>query len=418
MKVRIPKSCLLTVYPLDPHRHDWTYALVDMHVVGECAKNRVSNECATQATESFEARVFSDAEPGRNFLQIEAPPESNSHAVARSVHRLRSWLIGGSSSSSSSSSVSKASEYSSDKPTIDDMHSGSEKTGLYDCQVALHIGIPGRFDLDIEVAHGSVTLTDTFEGDVKIYSSSADIIANRLKSMYVDIDVSDDGDVCMNAVQGNLSLRSNHGLIDIGKVQGPAVRMITESSDVQVRALYADYSMIRSRDGTVRLGGAQGYTKIRTNEGNVEVAGADGRLDIESDCGDIEANLVVPKTVSMRSRKGDIAVGLPDHMVGNVLFEGGNQLNIDSDVDLIVDQHLTADDDSNSSSSPSDLPLSQGIVKGHVGVSQDDVSDDQFASVHARAPTGDVCVARQSWGAMLYGNGEKKKFPRWIQNES
>ena len=44
------------------------------------------------------------------------------------------------------------------------------------------------------------------------------------------------------------------------------------SITIEARALYAEYAILWSRDGAVRLRGAQGYTKVRTVKGDVEVA--------------------------------------------------------------------------------------------------------------------------------------------------
>jgi len=56
----------------------------------------------------------------------------------------------------------------------------------------------------------------------------------------------------------------------------------------------------------------------------------------------------------------------------------------------------------------------QGIVKGVIGA--DVAGEDERATVHARAPNGDVEVRRESWSpnaaASSGGNGEA--FPRWV----
>lgn len=374
LKVRLPTTCSVKIYPLDPHTHDWKRAQVDMHVLGETDDSFIAEESARQVTEQFNASVISDHEPGRSFIQLEAPPETTPTTLARNIHLLRGWIGG---------------PFRGERP-------------LFDCRIILHVGIPGRFDLDVEVADGAVSVDESFEGDVKIHTRRADVLIAKLKSMFVDIDV-DDGNISADVVQGNVSVRCMTGNIDVGRVQGPAVRMVTDVGDIQVRAMYADYAMMRSREGTVRLGCAQGYTKIRTVEGNVEVGGVEGRLDIESDAGDVEANLSVPHTVSMRSRYGDIAIGLSEAMKASFLFEGGKTVDIDKRVNFHA---LESDGDST-------------IVRGEVGaIGLDDRSGAGVGSVHARAPSGDVAVCRQGWGAGLYHSqdGKEESFPRWVEN--
>lgn len=372
LKARLPTTCSLVIHPLDPHTSDWTQAHVDMHVLGETDDSFISEETAKQVCESFEASIISDVEPGRNFIQLESSPDTTPTSLARGIHKLRSWL---------------GDPLRGEKP-------------LFDSRIIFHVYIPGKFDLDIELLNGNVIINDTIEGDIRITTKDANVISkSKLKSMYVDIDV-DDGDISLNGIQGNLSIRSGKGFVDISKIQGPCVRVISESGDVQVRALYADYAMFKSKEGIVRLGTAQGYTKIRTMEGDIEVAGVEGRLDIETDCGDVEANLSVPRTVTMRSRSGDIAVGLPDGITGCILLEGGVGIDIDDNVGF---RKVNEDGQ---------------IVKGRVGHGKENEQNhEQFASVHARAPAGDVSVSRKCWAAAtLYPSKEhdKQAFPRWV----
>lgn len=374
LKARLPTTCSLNVYPLNPHKHDWNEAFVEMHVLGEVDDSFISLETAQKVSSAFKAIVVADYEPGRNFLQIEAPVETTPTAFARSLHRLRSWL---------------GDPFRGERP-------------LFDSRIVFNVGIPGRFDLDVELSSGVIMVDGTFEGDVRVHTNDADVVFKKLKSMYVDIDV-DDGDISMDTVQGNVFVRSGAGNVDIGRVQGPSVKLISDSGDVQVRAMYADYGLVRSREGTIRLGGAQGYTKIRSIESSVEVAGVEGRLDVETDSGDIEAELSKPETVSLRSRWGDIALGLPEVLKGTVLFEGGNSVKIDDQVKVKKDESVTP------------------VIKGEVHLScsdNDAVTEKNMASIYARAPGGDLSVTRRPWSAKLYSllRNNKDSFPRWVEN--
>lgn len=67
-------------------------------------------------------------------------------------------------------------------------------------------------------------------------------------------------------------------------------------------------------------------------ESDIEVVSVEGRLDIETDCEDVEANLSVPKTVTMTSGTGDIAVGLPDGITGFIVPEVRICIEIDEEV--------------------------------------------------------------------------------------
>ena len=356
LKVRLPIKCSVNISPLDPHTHDWDEAKIGLDVLGETDEHFISEETANAVANETNINITSDYEPGRNFLQVEAPSESARTAFARAIHRLRAWIGG----------------------------PFRVQRDLFDSRVMLDIGIPGRFDLDVEIYDGSVTVSDTFEGDVKIQTSSADINVNKLKSMYVDLEA-DDGDICASTLQGNVSIRADKGNVDLGKVQGPSVKLTTDSGYIRASALYAEYAMLRTREGFIQLIGAQGYTKIRTVEGHVDVGGIEGRLDIESDAGDIDAKLSIAQMVSLRSRNGDITLGLPEELNAQVVIEGGANVEIDDDVRIAMSADVS----------------NPGIMKGCTGAvsmrSMEEIGDEGRACVYARAPNGEVFVRSHSW---------------------
>lgn len=366
LKVRLPIKCTVKISPLDPHNHDWNEAKIGLDVLGETDEHFISEETAKAVANETNINITSDYEPGRNFLQVEAPSESAQTAFARAIHRLRAWIGG----------------------------PFRAQRDLFDSQIILDIGIPGRFDLDIEIYDGSVIVDDTFEGDVKIQTSSADINVNKLKSMYVDLEA-DDGDISASTIQGNVSIRADKGNVDLGKVQGPSIKLTTDSGYIRTSALYADYAMLRTREGFIQLTGAQGYTKIRTVEGCVDVAGIEGRLDIETDAGDIDAKLSIAQMVSLRSRNGDISLGIPDDLNAQVLLEGGANVEIDDDVRITMSPDVS----------------NPGIIQGYTGVLNNvpQMIDQECASVYARAPNGEVFVRPHSWAGTGFPTFSKRE---------
>lgn len=353
LKARLPTNCTLKVTPSDPTTHDWASAKVDLHILPETDDSPMTDVTASQVADNLNLSVLADSEPGRNFLQIEAPRESTPTSIARGLHRLRAWLGG----------------------------PFRAKSPRFDSHVVIHAFVPGRFDLDLELAEGAVVVQNTFEGDVKILTEGADVTVEKIKGSYVNIE-SDDGDIHADVIQGNLSIRTASGDSRIGRVQGPSVALVSGSGNVRMRALYADYAMLRTREGAVTLSGAQGYTKVRTIEGDVEVAGVEGRLDVETDTGDIGANLSMPKMASIRSRTGDISLGLSHSITASLLLEGGSSIDLRDDVQLQEVPHAE------------DKKIMRGVVHALQRKSDE---EGTRASVHARAPQGDVSVKRQSW---------------------
>lgn len=363
MKVRLPTTATLRVTPLNPHKSDWTQAKVDLHVLPS-ENDHLTTAEAEKVQDALRLSVVSATEPGRSFVLVEAPQESTPTYFARTFHRVCSWIGG---------------PLRAYRP-------------VFDANIVIDAQIPGKFDLDLEVSSGAVTIDDVFEGDVKLLVSDAEVNINKLKGMYIDIEA-EDADISAGTIQGNLSVRTGAGDVDVGRVQGPSLKLVTGTGDIQTRALYADYAMVRSVSGTVRLNGAQGYTKVRTVEGDVEVAGIEGRLDVETDAGDVEASLAVPKTVSVRSRTGDIALGLPGGLSASLLVQGGGGITVDEEVGLRRDGE------------------EGGVVYGEVVTAGGDRRVLEHASVHARAPKGDIIVRRQSWGN---GSVSGEGFPRWV----
>ena len=366
LKVRLPTTCVVRISPLNPHVSAWDHARVDLSVLGETDDTFVDEETAARVSRALRLSVAADAEPGRAVLMVEAPPESVPTALARTVHMMRAWVGG----------------------------PFRAHRGIFDSRVIVDVALPGKFDLDVEVDAGGVEVDGAFQGNVKIQSGAADIAVNVLKSMYIDLE-SESGDVSGAVLQGNLSVRADNGRVNVGRVQGPSVRIVSACGDIEARALYAEYAMLRSRDGAVRLGGAQGYTKVRTVKGDVEVAGVEGRLDVETDSGDVEASLSLPRVVSIRTRRGDVRLGLPEDLKAEVMLEG-ETLDVQNGV----------------------LEREEGegkMVRGEMG--EGDGQGDR-GSVHARAPVGDVVVRKQSWQERMRSSpdGTKEEFPRWVSD--
>lgn len=380
LKARLPTACTLRVSAADPHAPGgWNAAQVSLRVEPHAGGKPISEEEARRVAAGFGMRVAGDYEPGKNFLLLETMRESGRASLGRLMHHVREWIGG---------------PFRDYRPQ-------------YDSNVVVDVRLPGKFNLDVEVLDGAVDLADTFEGNVKLSSDYANFNINRLKSMYIDIDAGE-GDVQAVVLQGNVSIRSVEGNIDIAKVQGPSFKLNTRDGDVQARAVYADYTCVRTSTGNVRLGGAQGSTNIRTTEGNVEVAGVEGRLAIETDTGDVEAQLSVPDGVSLRSRTGDIAIAVSPSLHSKIMLQAADPVDVQSGVTL---EH----------SSLGSMPGEDNgaTVRGWIGeTSTTDNETKNPRTIFARAPLGEISLAPGHWAAFtIPTTGTKEtassRFPRW-----
>jgi hypothetical protein len=405
LKVRLPTVCTLRVSALDPRTADggWDRAHITLHVEPHAGGAPISAEEASRVADGFGLAVVTDYEPGKNFLQLETLRESESDTIKRFVHVVRAWLGG---------------PFRASRPQ-------------YDSNVVVDVRLPGKFDLDLEVHDGAVEVADTFEGDVKIFTDHADVTVNRLKSMYIDIEAGD-GDVTACMLQGNASVRSRQGNIDIAKAQGPSVAINSREGDVQARAVYADYASVRTLSGSVRLGGAQGRMYIRTADGNVEVAGVEGRLDVETDSGDVEAQLSVPEKISLRSRVGDIAISVPPSLHAKLMLNASER-GIDVDPSLVIDEADLATKRSSRvhPSAPGKVSRparsKNAIVRGWLGVQGSSVvtsgirgaveanaKSDVPITLYARAPNGEITLNPGIWAGFATADPHSRtRFPRW-----
>jgi Putative adhesin len=380
LKARLPTVCTLRVGAADPHAAGgWGAATVSLRVEPHPGGQPISEAEARRVADGFGMRVVGDYEPGKNFLLLETVRESGSQSFGRLVHYVREWIGG----------------------------PFREYRPQYDSNVVVDVRLPGKFNLDLEVMDGVVDVLDTFEGNVKLTSEYANVNINRLKSMYIDIEAGE-GDIQAVVLQGNVSIRTVEGNVDIAKVQGPSFKLNTRDGDVQARAIYADYTSVRSNTGNVRLGGAQGNTNIRTMEGNVEVAGVEGRLQIETDTGDVEAQLSMPDAVSLRSRTGDIAIAVPPALAAKVMLQANELVDVRSGVSLdrTYSSGGAAGDERGSS------------LRGWIGeTSAADRDGIEPRTIFARAPLGEVSLAPGQWaGFKIPSAGTEEpapRFPRW-----
>lgn len=314
LRLRIRQACLLRVEVADVHTSPWDQAVVSLDVSptppggraedgggggdGKAAPRVMSADAAAAVSDDFGVHVYCDSE--RNTVTVDSEAESTPHWLARLVHQASSWVGG---------------PFRRANPSLD-------------AAITLTLTIPGKFHVDVELEEGTCTVDGTLEGNFRFVSPSADLVASRLKSGYVDIDAGD-GDVSAGVVQGHATLRTRAGNVDVGRLQGPFIGVHTGSGDIQARSVYATYASIRTVGGGLRLGTAAGNLHIRcSGEGEVEMGGVTGALDVETDEGDVEVQLAAPSRVAVASARGDVelAVGGDGAVSGvGVCLEAGGE---------------------------------------------------------------------------------------------
>lgn len=367
LKLRLPFTSTVKIAPHSPHTTDWTSAQVSLSVLGETDDTFISEETAQAVVARKRVAVSADRQRGHSYVRVEGVEEEGAvTSVARRLHQLRRWIGG----------VVKG-----------------EGT-LFDARVVVEVLIPGKFDVDVEVEDGGVEVREKIEGDVRIMSGNGGIDVDQVKGTYIDIE-SMEGDVKAGVLQGNLSVRSTDGIVELGRVQGPNVKVVCGGSDVRVNALYASRATICTREGSVKLEGAQGSTRIRTVGGDVQVKGVEGRLEVETDSGDVNVGLSVPEVVNVRSRSGDVTVGVAERKV-EMVAEAGAGVEVEEG----ILRNVVKED-------------SGKVVKGEV-VGE---GEEEIGSVYVRAPNGDVVVKWEEWGDGIGVNNRSKRSATWVVSQ-
>lgn len=417
LRLRIRQACLLRVEVADVHTSPWDQAVVSLDVSptppggraedgggggdGKAAPRVMSADAAAGVSDDFGVHVYCDSE--RNTVTVDSAAESTPHWLARLMHQASSWVGG---------------PFRRANPSLD-------------AAITLTLTIPGKFHVDVELEEGTCTVDGTLEGNFRFVSPSADLVASRLKSGYVDIDAGD-GDVSAGVVQGHATLRTRAGNVDVGRLQGPFIGVHTGSGDIQARSVYATYASIRTVGGGLRLGTAAGNLHIRcSGEGEVEMGGVTGALDVETDEGDVEVQLAAPSRVAVASARGDVelAVGGDGAVSGvGVCLEAGGEggvtladsvrlLRVGGDsrhsVRGVLQGGPAADTPAGAATGASPLPPipAAGLAAATAAAAEADAGAPAEAPhIWVRAAAGDVRLTTREWAASFVG-GEGAKPP-------
>lgn len=376
LRVRLPREADVRVSVLPPEEWSATHVSLDVSEPdgerGAAANTTaaaaaaasdgggVSEAALREATDAFGLRIFSDSVSGT--VTLEAPQLTAPQTFLEHLHRARQWVGG---------PLRPA-----PRPALDS-------------RFTLHVRIPGRMSLDVEMTAGTFTLTDgTLEGDFVLHSDTADTKVHRLKSMLVHVS-SKEGDIDVKHIEGNAELRSGSGNIDVERLNGLSASVETEEGAISVGALYSRRAWVRSSAGDILLGSVHGHTLVRAIEGYVSVESVDGDLEVETDAGDVSAFLSAPRRVQVLSRSGDVKLGVNED--ASAEFELHGPL-------IDVDKQLRPRD-----VSESEEECGGGGVVRSMLFCRGDNDDDGGANgaerghVSAFARQGEVRVLRQTW---------------------
>ena len=153
--------------------------------------------------------------------------------------------------------------------------------------------------------------------------------------------VSEDGDISLQSLAGNIVVLSADGDISADRLTGD-VHLETEDGDVAVRAVSGQVLVARSEDGDISLGDldaesievhttdgdihgkrvAGGTIDVRTEDGDIVVDAVAGALAAQTGDGDIHVSIERLADTSLRTGDGDITIRAKESLAADLDLHG------------------------------------------------------------------------------------------------
>lgn len=114
----------------------------------------------------------------------------------------------------------------------------------------------------------------------------------------------EDGDIFLADMHGNIVLNSSDGDIELGAIRGEELSIETSDGDITVDALEVT------------------RTDIRTSDGDIDIRSAVGDVQATTSDGDIRLHLRQGADVRLRTSDGDITIYAPATLAAEIDFDG------------------------------------------------------------------------------------------------
>lgn len=215
-----------------------------------------------------------------------------------------------------------------------------------DANVVLQPGSPGKVDVEVEVAshdldraleryrdmefsieaHGNTVTVHAAKPHSRWrwrYSSYVITVKVSLPEDFnVDIET-DDGDINVAALEGNLLLHTSDGDIHIGQANSPRVRIDTSDGNITLGEIRGPDVQIETSDGKIQAAGLWGADiDIRTGDGDILIDALSGGLNAMTNDGNIHVRIDDLASTTLRSADGDITVIAATTLAANVDLHG------------------------------------------------------------------------------------------------
>jgi len=187
-------------------------------------------------------------------------------------------------------------------------------------QITLLVTLPERYNVDIVTSDGDVHV-ERLIGEATLKTSDGDVKVDKLEGPLV-VHTSD-GDVRILDVVGETSVVTSDGEIDVRNASGPEALFRTSDGDISVDALTAETIELHTSDGSIRVGRIEGRDMIaRTSDGDLDMESVSGSLEAATGDGSITVGIERLDSLDLETGGGDIEITGNARLAADVRLRG------------------------------------------------------------------------------------------------
>jgi len=176
--------------------------------------------------------------------------------------------------------------------------------GWNSSHLRFEITVPSQYNADLHTSGGDITVHGTVNGKVSGATSGGNVKLEDVKGGRVDLSTSG-GDMTTGDVQGDVTLRTSGGNIEMGVVGGEA-NVSTSGGDIVVKGVGKSLKANTS-GGNIDIGDVGGEARVSTSGGDVRVRKVTGNATLSTSGGNISLESA-SGTVKANTSGGDISL--------------------------------------------------------------------------------------------------------------
>lgn len=155
----------------------------------------------------------------------------------------------------------------------------------------------------------------------------------------IDVEIrTEDGDITMESISGNVLIRTEDGDIDISEISGASIKINTEDGDLRAKKLEGETVSVRSEDGDVAIDDLRcANIVIETEDGDLTIDRADGgRIELRSADGDMTVERADSDEMLVHTEDGDIVMTLSGKKFSGRCYDGDVSLTLLNAMEVAV----------------------------------------------------------------------------------